>query len=211
MKLSELLRGLTESGSVEEELTRRYYVAIAEILRPYAREKVARQIAMDLADFLARDNPSFERERFLRAAGMAFRPEVTTESAHEPVPVSEVYEPDLRKFVQGYLKAALWSSTDEEGEPLDKTYDVDDFSGEAVKKATEDAKKFIEDNEDDLDATGASYEQHGHDFWLTRNRHGSGFWDRGYGEAGKRLTKAAHSYGEAYVYVGDDGKLYIEE
>jgi hypothetical protein len=26
--------------------------------------------------------------------------------------------------------------------------------------------------------------QVGHDFWLTRNRHGAGFWDRGYGKLG---------------------------
>jgi hypothetical protein len=52
------------------------------------------------------------------------------------------------------------------------------------------------------------YSQMGHDFWLTRNRHGAGFWDRGLGALGDRLTSAAHAYGEVDLYVGDDGRLY---
>lgn len=48
------------------------------------------------------------------------------------------------------------------------------------------------------------YEQHGHDFALTRNHHGAGFWDRGYGDVGDRLTEAAQAYGEHSVLT-DDG------
>ena len=47
----------------------------------------------------------------------------------------------------------------------------------------------------------------GHDFWLTRNHHGAGFWDRGLGEVGRKLTEAAHVYGDYDLYVGDDGKV----
>lgn len=36
----------------------------------------------------------------------------------------------------------------------------------------------------------------GIDFHLTRNHHGAGFWDRGTGAAGERLTANAHPYGE---------------
>lgn len=36
----------------------------------------------------------------------------------------------------------------------------------------------------------------GHDFWLTRGGHGTGFWDRGLGELGDRLSDAAQAYGE---------------
>jgi hypothetical protein len=49
-----------------------------------------------------------------------------------------------------------------------------------------------------------------HDFWLTRNHHGAGFWDGDYPEPlGKQLTELAHSYGECELYVGDDSKIYI--
>jgi hypothetical protein len=55
--------------------------------------------------------------------------------------------------------------------------------------------------------------QIGHDFWLTRNRHGAGFWDRfstGVGAAfGNHLTELAKPYGESNLYVGDDGRLYV--
>lgn len=50
----------------------------------------------------------------------------------------------------------------------------------------------------------------GHDFWLTRNGHGSGFFDGDYDDdIGEALTDIAQSFGEAYLYLGDDDKLYI--
>ena len=48
----------------------------------------------------------------------------------------------------------------------------------------------------------------GHDFALTRNGHGTGFWDRGLGEVGEQLTRYAERSGEADLYIGDDGKIY---
>ena len=52
-------------------------------------------------------------------------------------------------------------------------------------------------------------EQDGHDFWLTRNGHGAGFWDRGLGDVGDRLTDIAHGFGECDLYAGDDGRVYV--
>lgn len=49
----------------------------------------------------------------------------------------------------------------------------------------------------------------GHDFWLTRNGHGAGFWDRGLGEVGDKLSEACEPYGSADFYVGDDRKIYL--
>ena len=53
-----------------------------------------------------------------------------------------------------------------------------------------------------------SDEQIAHDFWLTRNGHGVGFWDRGLGKLGDLLTDAAKTYGSADLYIGDDGLIY---
>ena len=39
--------------------------------------------------------------------------------------------------------------------------------------------------------------------------HGAGFWDRGLGALGKRLTDASKLYGESDEYVGDDGRIHI--
>jgi hypothetical protein len=36
----------------------------------------------------------------------------------------------------------------------------------------------------------------GHDFWLTRNGHGAGFWDGDWPTYGDLLTKVAHGFGE---------------
>lgn len=50
--------------------------------------------------------------------------------------------------------------------------------------------------------------QAGHDFWLTRNGHGAGFWDRDLGSVGDALTAAAHVWGPIDLYVGDDNLIY---
>ena len=55
---------------------------------------------------------------------------------------------------------------------------------------------------------GYDKDQAGYDFWLTRNHHGAGFWDRGLDGVGRALTDAAHVYGEVNLYVGDNGRIY---
>ena len=111
-------------------------------------------------------------------------------------------------FLQAYIECALWSETDNEGNPLDDSYGPDDLAPETVRAMKEDCEDFQVANANDLERAGFAT-QNGHDFWLTRNRHGAGFWDRGYGEVGKRLTEAARACGSTYLYVGDDGKLYV--
>ena len=119
---------------------------------------------------------------------------------------------DLDGFTRAYLECALWSSHDESdecgGDPLDENYSTDDIALEALQSAIDDCLSFQADNADDLAESGLSDEQAGHDFWLTRNGHGAGFWDRGLGAVGDRLSKASKPYGSADLYVGDDGKVY---
>jgi hypothetical protein len=107
-----------------------------------------------------------------------------------------------------YLIAALWSSTDEHGEPLDAVYSLDDIAPEAQAKALEDCADFIQSCGEALEALNP--EQVGHDFWLTRNHHGTGFWDRGLGALGDHLTKMAQAYSECDAVIGDDGLIYLE-
>lgn len=69
--------------------------------------------------------------------------------------------------------------------------------------------KLFQDVNAKLLARAGDEAQNGHDFWLTRNGHGVGFWDRGYDkEVGDALTKASESFGEVDLYVGDDGRIY---
>lgn len=122
-----------------------------------------------------------------------------------------VDENKIRDFIHAYKVCALWSSSDESdesgGEPMDKNYDVDDIHPGTIQMMEMDCREFVKENESLLDQVG-DYEQHGHDFFLTRNGHGAGFWDRGYGEIGETLTKKSEAKCEFNLFVGDDGKIY---
>lgn len=119
----------------------------------------------------------------------------------------DLYDP----FFAAYVECALWSSMDQStesgGEPLDENYGPDDIADETLREMWADCRDFRM-GAAAPDLVGIDPSQAGHDFWLTRNRHGAGFWDRGLGERGDRLTKEAHAYGGVDLYVGDDGKIY---
>ncbi len=117
----------------------------------------------------------------------------------------------LNPFQRAYLECALWSSVDFEengNEPLDSNYDITDIAPETLVKMLADCDAFETDNSELLEQAGDRY-QNGHDFWLTRNGHGAGFWDRGYGAIGNKLSEACKAYGSCDIYPGDDGQLYI--
>lgn len=113
-------------------------------------------------------------------------------------------------MLEGYVNCALWSSTDNAddtgGEPLDANYGPEDIDPETQAEMEADCEAFARDNAADL--AGMDPQQAGHDFWLTRNRHGAGFWDRGLGKRGDRLADAARQCGSFDLYVGDDGVIY---
>jgi len=122
----------------------------------------------------------------------------------------------MDNFTKAYIEAVLWSSNDDNGDPLDENYTVDDISLETKMKMTVDCINFQKDNKVNLDKAYKLYpenewtneEQAGHDFWLTRNGHGCGFWDRGIGEVGDTLTEECKKYGVFDIYVGDNGEIY---
>jgi hypothetical protein len=141
---------------------------------------------------------------------------------------------ELDRFTRAYVEAALWLSTDNAddsgGEPLDANYDVGDIAPETLAEMIADCQDFLSAEENghtvaDLIADGVT--RAGCDFWLTRNRHGSGFgdgfWLRPYVEldddgnpmlvqryptVGDYLTAMAHAYGSYDLYVGDDGLIH---
>lgn len=124
----------------------------------------------------------------------------------------------MDQFTEGYITAALWSSTDNSdpdtgGDPLEDNYEKEDIAPETMAEMIADCTDFQESNADDL-AEAERLEpsqdafRSGVYFWLTRNHHGAGFWDRGLGDIGDRLTKNSHPYGDVDLYVGDDGRIY---
>jgi len=112
---------------------------------------------------------------------------------------------DINTILKHYLICALWSSIDGNGENFD-SFDIDDFHHGAVIQSKDDILGFIELSKGLF--VGLNDEQIGHDFWLTRNGHGAGFWDRGL-KYGTELTDNANSFGGVDVF-SDAGILYIE-
>lgn len=116
--------------------------------------------------------------------------------------------PALNSFVRGYIEAALWSSTDEDEQPLDRDHSVSDIATPTLRQMVADCLRFQRATKADLDEADISDSSAGHDFWLSRNGHGTGFWDRGLGAVGNRLHAKAKSFGEFDLYLGDDGKVH---
>lgn len=120
----------------------------------------------------------------------------------------------LDTITRAYLAAALWSSTGENEQPLDGQFGLHDIAPEALQSAREDCGAFLNHNRERLALAGLDDEQAGHDFWLSRNGHGAGFFDRANLGTPERaacdlLQKDAQGWGESDLYAGDDGKLYL--
>lgn len=129
-----------------------------------------------------------------------------------------VLKDTVRAMVLGYLICAEWSSThtknpNEENEEVVEFDTVHkQFAEKALELAITDCVSFVEKAGPEL-LKDLAPDSVGHDFWLTRNHHGAGFWDRDNLKAnqrGKRLTTKAHSFGEKNLVLGDDGLTYIE-
>lgn len=118
-------------------------------------------------------------------------------------------------FLQAYVEAALFSTNDESdesgGEPMDKNYSWDEFAPKTKQAFKKDCDAFIKMGQRDLVAGlahGMDAEQAGHDFWLTREGHGAGFWDGDWPKPmANNLTALSKKFGEANIYI-DGGKVY---
>jgi hypothetical protein len=129
----------------------------------------------------------------------------------------------LDAFTKAYIEAALFSTNDEStpegGSPLDENFSADDFDAETLAKIVADCATFqastewqaaLEANACGRAILNSQEEMGGHDFWLTRCRHGAGFWDGDWSEPhATALTGLAGKFGEVDILVGDDDKLYI--
>lgn len=136
---------------------------------------------------------------------------------------------EVTAMVEGYLRTALWATPveREDGEcqsspfndmhnpPLEQLFCFED-----IVHALSECRHFCEYVADVVEEQGPSHHpndnanalalealeamdpaQAGHDFWLNRERHGTGFWDRGLGVAGTRLSDAAKTFGEGGLAI----------
>lgn len=123
---------------------------------------------------------------------------------------------EFERFFAAYVRAALWSSPAYAGEGdarQDDSLETCGFTIDSLAPSTHqamlaDCAKFWQGNRDGI---GEKITCAGHDFWLTRCRHGSGFWDSPemWGvENAELLTAAAHEFPEVDLYIGDGGLIY---
>ena len=126
---------------------------------------------------------------------------------------------NLEIFIQAYLECALWATRstfmDASGNdlPLDTFYNADCVQSSAREQVKLECEDFLE--REDVSSISQKwgeeeYKQAGYDFFLTRNRHGAGFWDGDWPESdGETLTKASHEAGSSEPYVGDNNEIYF--
>lgn len=109
--------------------------------------------------------------------------------------------PDLvREVTKHYILCAVWA------DGTDGDEGISEFGDNAIAVSTADVHKFLLQAEPFLPdlLTTQTISQIGHDFWLTRNGHGAGFWDRDLGALGDTLSKIAESFGEVYLLLEKD-------
>lgn len=125
---------------------------------------------------------------------------------------------DLGAFEQAYLTAMFYTSDELETSGFSNLApetlasilaDCETFKASAAYKLVREA----EDNEelgDLFEGDGGVSSQAGHDFWLTRNGHGAGFWDGDWPEPhASALDEVAKGFGESSAYLGDNGLIYL--
>ena len=136
---------------------------------------------------------------------------------------------NLEAFTRGYAHAMLWANTQSvsdtdtvdtdptDVDPMawhtgDPDWALDAFDADSQVSIHEDCEAFFASSLRDLISYSRTYspvggfdvwECAGHDFALTRNSHGAGFWDRGMGELGDRLSDMARPFGESTAWTTD--------
>lgn len=119
---------------------------------------------------------------------------------------------EVVSFFDGYVQTMLWVNVSWEtdsGEAPDG-YDnaLIELTQDQLRELAGDVIDFMGANEQDLRQLQTIFRpslridalnEFGYNFALTRNGHGAGFWDRGWGDLGDALTKACKPYGPANI------------
>ena len=121
----------------------------------------------------------------------------------------------IKNVLNGYVDSALFSSTDGNGNLLDSMFDRSHIAKETMDFFLEDVTCFVDEfwnifNQFDNEKCRAA----GIDFWLTRNGHGSGFWDGDWDntlpdiDVGSIFDEYSKSVGSCDLYVSDNGYIF---
>jgi hypothetical protein len=119
----------------------------------------------------------------------------------------------LDTFTQGYLTALFWTEEEHLTEEGCANAGPADMRPSFLADCIGDCAKFQSDNAADLKLAqerGRDLDHCGHDFWLNRNGHGTGFWDRKELEAdglGERLSDACKRFSVVDVGLDEEGRV----
>ena len=110
-------------------------------------------------------------------------------------------------FIDAYFEAVIFTDTGDDDQPEPGADLDDDF----IREQTCDCLSFYSRiacyiNDDNL-------VQAGHDFWFSRNGHGTGFWDRPevYGEyLCEMLNERAVGYGQVYAIFDELHEKWVK-
>ncbi len=126
---------------------------------------------------------------------------------HVVIAGNDIYpSTDGERLFEAFIEALLWSESDDNGDPLRDNYCIDDIATGTLLDIFRQCAKFHNGACEFIPPDRIA--EAGHDFCLTRNQHGAGFWDGDWPEHGDKLTELAHEFSPLEIYVGDDGLIY---
>lgn len=119
------------------------------------------------------------------------------------------------EMTEAYIECALWTAPEDMIRPTSGQFDASPYLSRIPKETREEARAecltFYTKHHHDLDGWDGG--QAGHDLWLSRNGHGTGFFDRselGEKDARERLQTAARALPERSIYVGRGGWIKFD-
>jgi hypothetical protein len=117
---------------------------------------------------------------------------------------------DIEKGVlASYFEAFYFADTGDDDDQLSNDADI---APETYRITAAEIIAFVAHFECYLNSLNTSWtwDQVGHDLYLTRQGNGAGFWDRGdlYGPYDNMLVKWSEKLGNVDHYLGDDGLIY---
>lgn len=128
------------------------------------------------------------------------------------MPASEI-------FFRQYIATMLWAEGphDIEGDDRsfqDRGFTIDNVSEHLTTELRAVCDRFCDENAADLELWREEFgsdTEAAHDFWLSSQGHGTGFWDRFNNKhplsvVGRRLNTASKPY-QVDVYLGDNGQV----
>ena len=111
----------------------------------------------------------------------------------------------LDRFTAATIKALYFTDTGDDEQPGADA----ELAPETLLDLKADCRAFWRRFGCYVEPASMTPEQAGHDFWLTREGHGAGFWDGDWPQPwADMMDTGAKGYGPFTTYIGDDGLIY---